>query len=92
MRESGPIALDDMRPPLHGYDPIVSGLHMLANQIVSMRMEAGNNKVKHLPGPQFPIEIVEERLRKFSANRRNKAIEISQSKPKWQQQGVSSNA
>lgn len=87
MRESGPFAVEEMRPPLHGYDPIVSGLHMLANQIVSMRMEAGNSKVKHLPGPRFPIEIAEERVRKYGQARRNKAIEIAQSK--WKERGVS---
>ena len=88
MRESGPIALEEMRPSLRGYDPVVSGLHMLTNQIVSLRMEQGNSKVKHLPGPRFPIEIVEERLRRLGSAKRNKAIEVAQSKPKWKQQGV----
>lgn len=81
MKENGPMKLEEMRPPLLGFDPIVSGLHTLANQIISLRMDQGNAKVKHLPIPLFPAEIVEIRQRDFAARKR--ADVIAKSQAKW---------
>jgi hypothetical protein len=85
MRENGPGAITDGRPALLGFDPVVSQLHTLTNQIISMRIEQGNNIVKHMKGPLLPMEIVEERMRKYTAHKRADAISAAQSKAKWRE-------
>lgn len=81
MRKNGPVkATEEFRPPLLGFDPASAGLLQVANQLVSMRMEQGNPKLKHLPGPLFPHEIVDERLRRFTAGKRTDVIEQSRAR------------
>lgn len=80
MREDKNFSLSDMRPSLSGFDQWTAGLLMLTNQIISLRMENGNMKVKHLEGPIFPMEVVEGRFRKFASSKRQSAIEHSQQK------------
>ena len=78
MRECGQIKLTDMRPPLVGFDQWVAGLTMVSNQLISLRIERGNSSLKHIEGPLFPMEIANERLRKFTTGKRNTAIERAQ--------------
>lgn len=81
VREHGPVTADEMRPPLLGFDPVVAKLHDLTNQIISLRIEQGSGGAKHLKGPMLPMEIVDERLRKFAARKR--ADVIAQSQSRW---------
>lgn len=92
MRKDGVPGLEDARPALAGFDPVVAGLHMLTNQVISMRMESGNAKVKHLPGPLFPMEIAEERIRLFAKRKRESVIERAQAKVRAKQLAVTSGA
>lgn len=80
MRESRSLDLAEVRPSLVGFDQYAAGLMMLTNQIISLRMENGNAKLKHLKGPVFPTEIVEERMRAYAATKRMSAIEASQAR------------
>lgn len=83
------MTVEQVRPPLAGFDPIVSGLHTLTNQVISLRMDQGNSKARHLPIPLFPAEIAESRIRSFAASKRTSAITRAQSKPKWKGREVS---
>lgn len=81
MREmKGKFSASDVRPSLVGFDQYTSALLLLTNHVISMRMEQGNPKLKHLEGPVFPMEVVEDRIRKWAAGKRNTAIERSQAK------------
>lgn len=80
MREHGQSVLTDMRPPLLGFDSNVAGLLMITNQLISQRIEGGNGALKHIDGPQFPMEIANERLRKFAAVKRASVIEQAQAR------------
>lgn len=92
MRTHGRLSLSDMRPPLLGFDQYAAGLLMLTNQVISLRMEQGNVKLKHLEGPKFPTEIVDERLRKFATTKRNTAIDRAQQRWAQKHSPVVSNA
>jgi hypothetical protein len=92
MRKDGVPALGDARPALTGFDPVVAGLHMLTNQVISMRMESGNAKIKHLPGPLFPMEIAEDRIRQFAKRKREDVIEQAQAKARARQQKAVTSA
>lgn len=80
MKKSGPIDAGEFRPSLYGFDSVASGLHQVANQLISMRIEQGNHKLKHLPGPVFPAEIVDDRLRRFAKMKRDDVIARSQAR------------
>ena len=92
MRANGRLSLSEMRPPLMGFDQYAAGLLMVTNQLISMRMEQGNAKLKHLEGPMFPMEIVDARLRKFAAAKRNTAIDRAQQRWSQKHNPVVSNA
>lgn len=83
MRE-GKVDLDTIRPPLLHFDSITSGFLGLQSQIIALRAEqSGNGKLKMPKGPEFPTEIVEQRLRDFAARKRTSSIERAQAR--WQQ-------
>jgi hypothetical protein len=80
MRE-GRIDPDSTRPSLLHFDPIASGFLNLTNQIIALRAErSGNGKLNMAKGPEFPIEVVEQRLRAHASRKRADAIERAQAK------------
>lgn len=80
MRKHGQSTLTDVRPPLMGFDSNSAGLLMVINQLISQRIESGNPALKHIEGPEFPMEVANERLRKFAAKKRTNIIEESQAR------------
>lgn len=80
MRESGRVDLSDLRPPLLGFDQLTSSILLLTNQVVALRMESNQTKAELIKGPVFPIEIVEDRLRRFATVKRTDVIAASQAR------------
>lgn len=80
MRE-GKVDLTSVRPPLLHFDQVASGFLNLTNQIIALRSErSGNGKLNMAKGPEFPVEIVEKRLRAHAATKRMSSIERAQNR------------
>ena len=78
--------IDEVRPPLYGYDRHMAMLTNISNLLIALRMDNHPeiSKALHmLPTPVFPREAVENRWREMGRKKRAEGIEAAQNR--WQE-------